>query len=170
MPPYRFGYLQLVTAAPLEPERGRCSKYDPIDASWKDKSGSATTCGCSIAPQILLTVLRDVAPGRLTSSCGATKTRLAVVAAGARTFMALVEGWPLYSAQLAIELLPKGTARDRVQLLLWRHRMVPAGPAHRCLRLHQNGSGQPVPSQRIDDAFHFFVDDCYLDEHAAARG
>ena len=170
MPPYRFGYLQLVTAAPLEPEREPLLQYDPIDANWKDKKQISDHLRMLNRSQILLTVLRDVAPGRLTQQLVVRQKQGSLSSLRVRGHsLALVEGWPLYSAQLAIELLPKGTARDRVQLLLWRHRMVQLGRLIVALRLHQNGSGQPVPSQRIDDAFHFFVDDCYLDEHAARR-
>lgn len=170
MPPYRFGYLQLVTAAPLEPEREPLLQYDPIDPNWKDKKLISDHLRMLNRAQIFLTVLRDVAPGRLTLLQLHRQKQGSLSSLRLRGHsLALAEGWPLYVAQLALDLLPKGTARDRIQLLLWRHRLVQLGRLIVSLRLHQNGSGLPAPSQRIDDAFHFLVEDCYLDEYSARR-
>ncbi len=170
MPPYRFGYLQLVTAAQLEPDREPLLQYDPIDPNWKDKKQIAEHLRMLNRSQILLTVLREVAPGRLTQQQFLRQRQGSLSSLRLRGHsIALVEGWPLYSSQLAIEQLPKGVARARVQLLNWRHRLVQLGRLVVALRLHQNGSGPPAPNQRVDEAIHFLTEDCYLDEHAARR-
>jgi uncharacterized protein (DUF885 family) len=170
MPPYRFGYLQLAAAAPLEPEREPLLQFDPVDVNWKDKRLIGEHLRMLNRTQIMLTVLRDVAPGRLTQQLILRQKQGSLSQLRLRGHsLALVEGWPLYATQQAIELLPKGTARDRLQLLFLRHRLVQLGRLIVALRLHTSGPGVPAPNQRLDDAMGFLSEDCYLDEHAARR-
>ncbi len=170
MPPYRFGYLQLVSAAPLEPEREPLLQYDPVDVNWKDKRLISEHLRMLNRSQIMVTVLRDVAPGRLAQQLILRQKQATLSPLRLRGHsLAVSEGWPLYATQQAIEHLPKGEASDRLLLLFLRHRLVQLGRLIVSLRLHVTAAGAPPANQRIEDASRFLAEDCYLDEHAARR-
>lgn len=175
MPPFRFGYLQLVTAAPLETDREPLLQLDPIDQNWpnsKDKKQIADHLRMLNRTNIQCWVLRDVVPGRLLQVSAHRQRQGGLSPIRWRGHsLALVEGWPQYSAERAAELLPKGDAQSRVSLLLARHRLLLLGRLIVSLRLHPaNGNnGAPTPNQRLDEAARFFAEDCLLDEYAARR-
>jgi hypothetical protein len=170
MAPYRFGYLQLLSAAPLEPDREPLLQYDPVDVNWKDKRQISEHLRMLNRSQIMVTVLRDVAPGRLAHQLILRQKQGSLSQLRQRGHsLALVEGWPLYATQQAISLFPKGATRDHLQLLFLRHRLVQLGRLIVALRLHVVGSGAAAVSQRMEDAIRFLAEDCYLDEHAARR-
>lgn len=170
MPPYRFGYLQLDVAAPLEPEREPLMQYDPVDVNWKDKRLISDHLRNFNRSQILVTLLRDVAPGRLLHLQVLRQKQASLSQLRMRGHsLTLSEGWPLYASSQAMELLSKGTSSQRLQLLLLRHRLVQLGRLIVALRLHVSGSGVAPAGQRIEDAIRFLAEECYFDEHAARR-
>lgn len=170
MPPYRFGYLQLDVAAPLEPEREPLIQYDPVDVNWKDKRLISDHLRNLNRSQILVTLLRDVVPGRLLHQQVLRQKQASLSQLRLRGHsLTLTEGWPLYVAPLVMELFPKGAASQRLQLLIHKHRLVQLGRLIVALRLHVSGSGVAPAGQRIEDAIHFLAEECYLDEHTARR-
>ena len=170
MPPYRFGYLQLVSAAPLEPEREPLLQFDPVDVNWKDKRLISEHLRMLNRSQIMVTVLRDVVPGRLAQQLILRQKQATLSPVRLRGHsLAVSEGWPLYATQQAIEMLPKGEANDRLRLLFLRHRLVQLGRLIVALRLHGTGTGATPANQRLEDAIRFLAEECYLDEHAARR-
>lgn len=170
MPPYRFGYLRLAAAAPLEPDRDPQLQLDPIDPHWKDKKQIAEHLRMLNRSHLRLLLFRELLPGRFLHQHTLRQKQAALSPLRSQGHsLALAEGWPLYATQLGIESLPTAISRDRLQLLQVKQRLLALGRLVVALRLHQNGNGGSTPNQRLDDATRFFTEECYADEFFARR-
>ena len=188
MPAYRFGYLQLALPAPLEADRTAQLLVDPVDPSWKDKKRVSDHLRTLNRTQILLSVAREVMPGRFARYLAqrAVLTSLSPLRQRTRSF-AFLEGWAAYAEQLvaqggglgpvfggitAAPPAPLGgpsPGSERIQILMLRQQLLRLGRLIVALRLHAPPAGSPSPNVRLEQAADFFTEQCYLDEYTARR-
>lgn len=185
MPAYRFGYVQLSSAAPLEPEREAQLWIDPVDPSWTDKKRIADHLRMLSRAQLWLSVIHEVVPGHFTQQLVLRQNAATLSPLRQRTLsVALLEGWSGYAEQLlALENPTAQAVGERVQLLALRAQIIRLGRLIAVLRLHaqpgappiSGGAAAPTQSQppaaqaRLEDAVRFLMEECYLDEYAARR-
>lgn len=101
MPAYRFGYLQLSQPAPLEADRPAQLLVDPVDPSWKDKKRVSDHLRVLNRTQILLSVAREVMPGRFTRATAQRAVNASLSPLRQRTrSLALLDGWAGYAEEL----------------------------------------------------------------------
>lgn len=173
MPAYRFGYILLSMPALLEPERPAQLYIDPVDQSWKDRKLVTDHLRMLNRSQLLLSALHEVVPGHYTQQTVARRQASGLPPLRLRTLStAFLEGWSHYAeAMLTQEAAPPGPAGERLQFLALRLELLRLGRLLGAIRLHAPSALPPAASSaaRLEDAVHFFVEECYLDEYAARR-
>lgn len=177
MPAYRFGYVMLSMPALLEPERPAQFYIDPVDQSWKDRKRISDHLRLLNRSQLLLSALHEVVPGHYTQQLVTRHQASSLSPIRLRTLStAFLEGWSHYAEQSLVQALPGGAsapspANDRTQLLALRIQLLRLGRLVAALRLHAPPSGASLGGgvARTEEAVHFFVEECYLDEYAARR-
>lgn len=171
MPAYRFGFVLLSMPALLEPDRPAQLFVDPVDPSFKDRKRITDHLRMLNRSQLLFSALHEVSPGHYTQQLLARQKASGLSPIRLRTqSTAFLEGWANYAAQTLIEeSVPPGPAGDRLQLLALRIALLRLGRLLAAIHLHAPWPGAPPPATRLEDAVHFFVEECYLDEYAARR-
>ena len=173
MPAYRFGYVMLSMPALLEPERPAQFYIDPVDQSWKDRKRISDHMRLLNRSQLLLSALHEVIPGHYTQQMVTRHQASSLSPIRLRTLStAFLEGWSHYAEKSLVQTLPGGApANDRTQLLALRIELLRLGRLVAALRLHAPppGAAQGGGLARTEEAVHFFVEECYLDEYAARR-
>lgn len=171
MPAYRFGYVMLSMPALLEPERPAQFYVDPVDQSWKDRKRISDHLRLLNRSQLLLSALHEVVPGHYTQQLVMRHQASSLSPIRLRTLSsAFLEGWSHYAEQSLVGTL-SGQAGDRAQLLSLRIQLLRLGRLVAVLRLHAPppSAAQASGTARTEEAVHFFVEECYLDEYAARR-
>ncbi len=108
--------LATSSSFPLHPAgpSGPLLRFDQVDVNWKDKWLIGEHLRMLDRSQIMVTVLRDVVPGRLALQLILRQKQATLSPVRLRRHSTYCgEGWPLYATQQAIEMLPKGEANDR---------------------------------------------------------
>jgi hypothetical protein len=171
MPAYRFGYVLLSMPALLESERPAQLYIDPVDPSYKDRKRISDHLRMLNRSQLLLSSLHEVVPGHYTQQLAMRRQAGGLSPIRLRTLStAFLEGWSHYAAQsLVMDAAPAGPAGDRLQALALRIELLQLGRLLAAIRLFAPPPGASPSAARLEEAVHFFVEECYLDEYAARR-